>query len=461
MRVIKSDGKEGSLDAATVDGLSQSFRGRVVRAGEADYDDARRVWNAAVDKKPAIIARCAGVADVMAAVRFAREHDLMLAVRGGGHNVAGSCLAEGGLVVDLGRMTSVRIDPTRKTARAETGATWKILDGETQELGLAVTGGAVSSTGIAGYTLGGGIGWLARSLGLACDNVLSADVVTADGRLLTASAEDNKDLFWAIRGGGANFGVVTSLEYRLHPVSTVLAGLILYPYAAARDVLRWYRDHSAKAPDQLSLYAVLLELPDAGKVAVIGACYNGDVAQGEKALGELRRIGTPVADLVKPTPYRAVQQQLDGGYPAGHYHYWKAGFLKSLDDATLDALLDAYERRPLPSCHMLIEQLGGAVARVPVDATAYAHRDSHYSLSFLGVSADAAGYSKATEWARQSFDAFKPLFKDAVYVNYVAGDESDRARNAYGPKTFERLAAVKRVYDPKNTFRTNVNVPPA
>jgi FAD/FMN-containing dehydrogenase len=464
MRVVHSTGAEGVLEAGALERFSSGFRGEVLRPGDRGYDDVRRVFNAAIEKKPALIARCAGVADVMTAVKFAREHNLLVAVRGGGHNVAGNAVCGGGLVIDLSRLTAVRVDPVRRTARAEGGTTWGILDHETQAFGLATTGGIVSTTGIAGLTLGGGIGWLARSHGLACDNLLSADIVTADGRFLTASSNEHPDLFWGLRGGGGNFGIVTSFEYRLHPVGPLLGGLMLFPSGRGRELLRCYRELTAAATDQLAAYAVLIVHPDAGPVAVVAVCYNGDPGHGRTAIDSLRELGTPVADLIRPMTYGEVQRMLDASYPAGLLHYWKSNFLVGLSGEAIEAMCGHFAAIPSPKCHMAIEHLGGAIRQVDGEVTAFAHRDFPYNLLILGVTTDAAEYEASMRWARGLWEAMRPFCASGVYVNYL-GQEGDegvaRVQAAYGPGRYQRLVTLKQKYDPDNFFRLNQNIRPS
>ncbi|MHB9090812.1 MAG: FAD-binding oxidoreductase, partial [Chloroflexota bacterium] len=371
--------------------LKPAFRGELLRPGDAGYDAARAIFNGMIDRRPALIARCAGVADVVAAVAFARDHGLLVAVRGGGHNVAGNALCDGGLVIDLSRMKGVRVDPGRRTAHAQAGLLWGELDHETQSFGLAVTGGIASTTGIAGFTLGGGMGWLARKHGLACDNLLSIDLVLADGSFVTASASDHPDLFWGVRGGGGNFGVATSFEYRLHPVGpSVLAGTVVYRADEAAAVLRRYRDYVMAAPDELMTIVSLRIAPPAPYLPpeihgtpILGilACYVGAVDAGERIVDPLRRLGSPVADTFAPKPYVAHQQVLDPLFPAGLRNYWKANYLADLEGAAIDTVLDQFSRISSPRTGITIWQLGGAASRVGVEDTAYAHREANFALN--------------------------------------------------------------------------------
>ncbi len=463
-RLTVGTGADEALDRGVIDELRSRLRGDLLRPNDRPYDDARRVFNAAIDKRPALIARCAGVADVLTAVRFARGRGLLVAVRGGGHNVAGNALCDGGLVIDLSRMRAVRVDPARRTARAEGGVTWGILDRETQAFGLATTGGIVPTTGIAGLTLGGGWGWLARSYGLACDNLLSADVVTADGRVLTASEVENADLFWGIRGGGGNFGIATSFEYRLHRVGPVVAGLLAFPLDRAGAVLRRYAELTEAAPDALAAYASLVQLPDPDGRRVLGirVCCNGSVERGRRSLEALWDLD-PVLDAVGPTTYPAVQAAGAVRYPVGRFHYWKASFLTTLTDGAIEALLAQFGVLPSRLSHLVIEQLGGAISRTAPAATAYAHRHARYSLLVVGVGENRAEYDAAIPWVRRAWDAMQPFCPSGVYVNYLgreADEAPERIEAAYGPGTYQRLVALKRAYDPDNFFRVNQNIRP-
>jgi FAD/FMN-containing dehydrogenase len=452
------------LDQSAVQNFKANLRGTLLQPDDLDYDQARKVWNGMIDKRPALIARCAGAADVIQSVNFARGHNLLVAVRGGGHNVGGNAVCDGGLTIDLSPMKSVRVDPARRIARAEAGLIWREFDRETQAFGLATTGGQISATGIAGLTLGGGWGYLARRYGLSCDNLESVDIVTADGQLLTASAVENADLFFGVRGGGGNFGVVTSFEYRLHPVSTVLAGIIAYPFQKARQVLNVFHELTSAAPDELASGVVLISLPDGTPVAGIVLCYSGPLAEGERLLKPLRTFGPPLIDQIGPIPYTAAQQLIDGFYPSGLQNYWKSSFLKEITDEAMDTMVDFCSRRPSPMCHGLIEhQLGGAVSRADRHATAFPHRDVQYSFMALGVCATPAEIEKCAQWARNFWSAMQPSSTGAVYVNYLgreADEGPERIKAAYGPEKYARLVALKNRYDPSNLFRFNQNIKP-
>ena len=452
-----------ALAEDTVAAFQTTLRGALLRPGDDGYEAARTIWNAMIDKRPALIVRCAGVADVIQAVNFARTHDLLVAVRGGGHNVAGNAVCDGGLMIDLSPMKSVHVDPVRRTARAEPGATWREFDHETQAFGLATTGGVIPTTGVAGLTLGGGIGWLMGSYGLSCDNLLSVDVVTADGRLLQASATENPDLFWGVRGGGGNFGVVTSFEYQLHAVGQVLGGMVIHPVERARDVLKFYREFTRTAPDALTSMAVCLTSPEGAPVVALLVCYNGPLAEGEKVLQPLRAFGPPLADHIGPMAYTALQNMLEAGFPSGLQNYWKSNFLHDLSDDAIAVMVDGFAQMPAPTSALVIEHIGGAVSRVGEDATAFTHRQAPYNLLIVGIWPDLANNDTNIRWVRQTWDAMQPFSSGGVYVNYLgqAADEgAERIKEAYGVAKYERLLALKKQYDPTNLFRLNQNIDP-
>ncbi|MFG2821591.1 FAD-binding oxidoreductase [Kitasatospora sp. NPDC048365] len=451
------------------------FRGRLITVDHADYDTARAVWNGAVDRRPRLIARCSGTADAAAAVRYARDHDLEIAVRGGGHNVAGTAVCDDGIVIDLSAMRAVSVDPADRTARVQGGALWGDVDRETQVHGLATTGGIVGHTGVAGLTLGGGIGFLMRTYGLAVDNLLAAEVVTAEGTVLRASADDHPELFWALRGGGGNFGVVTTFRFALHPIGpTVTAGPVFWAADYTTDVLRFYRDFAVEAPDGLGTVVRLGTVPPLPvipehlhwrpAIAII-CCHAGAVEEGERAVRALRRFGTPLADLIAPTPYAAFQCGLDDTVPHGWHYYWKATDLAGLSDGAIAVIADHAYRAGSPRSYAAMFHLGGAVARVPSDATAYAGRDVAHNIVIDGVwLPDESGEHAADEttWARRFLHALQPHRAGSVYVNFLdSDDETGRIREAYGEHTYRRLAEIKAKYDPDNAFHHNRNVRPA
>jgi FAD binding domain/Berberine and berberine like len=446
-----------------VEALAQSVQGSVLRPGEDGFDAARTVWNAMIDRSPALIVRCRDAADVVNAVNYARDHNLLLAVRGGGHSAAGSSVCDGGLMIDLSPMRDIRVDPPRRTTRAEPGVTWADFDRATQTHSLATTGGVVSTTGIAGLTLGGGIGWLGRTHGLSCDNLLSVDIVTADGQLRMASAAEHPDLFWAVRGGGGNFGVVTSFEYQLHAVGpTVLAGPLVWPRSMARDVFRAFREFTQDAPENASAYAGLGTAPDGVPIVVVIAFHHGPTEEGETLFRPLRSFGPPVADMMQPMSYTAAQQMLDALNPPGNRVYWKSAILKSIDDEVLETIIDRGGSAPSPLSACLIEFYGGAINQVGIQDTAYPLREATYALNAVSAWTDPAQDAANISWSRGLWEAVQPFSPGSVYVNFLGvGDEGeDRVRAAYGPN-YNRLAQVKATYDPTNLFRLNHNIKPA
>jgi FAD/FMN-containing dehydrogenase len=456
-------------DNEALDALRQTIRGRVAVAGSEDYEQARTLWNGMIDRHPAVVVRCAGASDVLTAIRFARENDLALAVRGGGHNIAGNAVCDGGLEIDLSLMKSVRIDPARRIARVEPGVTLGEFDREAQAFGLATPLGINSTTGVAGLTLGGGFGWLSRALGLTIDNLLSVDVATADGELITASETENADLFWGVRGGGGNFGVVTSFEFKLHPIGPmVLAGLVIHPLDAAKEVLRFKSEFVQKAPDEFVCWFVLRQAPPLpflapewhGKeILALAMCYCGDIAEGERIAKPLREFGKPIADIVQPMPYSAWQTVLDPLLTPGARNYWKSHDFAKLSDGLFDVLVDFARRIPDPQTEIACAQLGGAVSRVPRTATAYNHRDGQYVMNLHGRWSDPAKDEACIAWARGLWQAAAPFATGSVYVNFMTQEEGGRVRDAYG-ENFERLVALKNKYDPKNVFGVNQNIKP-
>jgi FAD/FMN-containing dehydrogenase len=455
---------------ATVGELQAAVRGQVIRPGDSDYDEARAVWNAAHDKQPALIVRCSGTADVIKVVEFARSEGLPLAVRGGAHSIAGFSTCDGGVVLDLSPMKAVSVNPQHHRAVAQGGATWADFDHETQAYGLAVTGGLVSTTGLGGFTLGGGIGWLLRKHGLTCDNLVSADVITADGHLVHASAEQNSDLFWALRGGGGNFGVVTSMEYALHPVGpTVLGGLLFFPGETARDVLIGWRELTASMPDELTSLVVLTTAPPVPflpesvhgtPIVGVGAMYCAALDVGEHVVAPLRQLAEPIADLLGPVPYAAMQQMLDPLWQAGAHNYFTSAMMDSLPDSAVDELIARWSAKPTPQSEIHIHHAGGAMARVQEAETAFAQRTSPYLLNVIARSVDGVGFDGDATWARDARTALAAYGSDAMYVNFTGEGGADKVRASYPPQTYARLAAIKKRYDPTNLFRLNQNITP-
>ena len=447
------------LDTNDRKSLESALRGCLHLSDSAGYDEARRVWNGMIDRRPLAIIAAAGVSDVIAALNFARARSLPVAIRGGGHNVAGNAVGDGAVVIDLGGMKSVRVDPVRRVARAEGGLLWREYDHETQAFGLASTGGAISTTGVAGLTLGGGFGYLARRHGMACDNLLSADVVTAAGELVAASAESHLDLYWALRGGGGNFGVVTSFEFQLHPVQTAVSGIIAFPFEMAKAVLQRFRDVSLEADDDFTLFAGLLPGPDGNKVSAIVLSHLGGDEEAQRAIRPIRELGNILLDSVARIPYCAVQQQLDASYPKGMRNYWKSAFLKQLGDEVIDLAIEGMRTSPSPTNTVALESYGGAVARVPKGATAFDLRDAPFNMLILALSLDAAQDGTQVAWARDLWQRILPHSTGQAYVNYLSAGED--VHTAYEDARYQRLAAVKAVYDPGNLFRFNQNISPA
>jgi FAD/FMN-containing dehydrogenase len=457
------------ISAAAIEAFAARLRGRVLIATDAAYDEARTIWNGMIDRRPGLIVQCAGAADVVNAVRFAAENRLLVAVRGGGHNIAGNAVCDGGMVIDLTPMKSVRVDATTKTAWVEPGATLADLDVETQAFRLALPTGINSTTGIAGLTLGGGFGWITRKFGLTIDNLLSADVVTANGELVRASPTEHRDLFWAIRGGGGNFGVVTAFEFRLHELGPdVLSGLVVHPFAEAESVLQQYRQALENAPDELTCWVVMRQAPPLpfipaewhGKeVVVLAMCYCGDLEAGEKAVAELRAIGNPIADVVSPHPFVGWQQAFDPLLAPGARNYWKSHDFMELSDQAIGILTESIRQLPGPECEVFIAHVGGAAGRVAAEETAFPQRNSHFVMNVHGRWRDAAMDQACIDWARHLFEAAKPYAAGTAYVNFMPEDEMDRVEAAYGA-SYGRLVEVKRHYDPLNLFRMNQNVRP-
>ncbi len=453
------------LNHTTIESLASSLRGALLRPDGDGYEEARGLWNAMIDERPALIVRCTGAADVIAALAFAREHGLTVAVRGGGHNVAGLATVDGGMMIDLSRMRAVHVDPEARIARVQGGALWGDVDHETQAFGLATPSGIISTTGVAGLTLGGGFGWLARAYGLAADNLVSADVVTADGELVRASEQEHADLFWAIRGGGGNFGIVTEFTFRLHAVGPeVLFGPTVYRLEDAPEVLRHYRAFTADMPNECTVYPDFLTAPPlpflpeevhGSKVLFLIQCYAGDVAKGEEVLRPLREFGRPIADAVAPTPYAEAQRRSDPLFPKGGRYYWKSHNLAALSDGVVDTLAECASTMPNPLCDILVQQLGGRMGEIAPDATAYPHRDAGFVVTLGGRSERPAEDDACIDWARACHSRLGRHGATGVYMNFLSRDEGDeRLQAAFGDNA-ERLQRVKTRFDPDSVFRRN------
>ena len=448
------------MDPSAIQKLRTTVRGVVLCPNQDGYDAARTIPNAMIDRRPAAIVRCTGAADVIACVRFAGEHDLVVAVRGGGHSVAGKSVCDDGLMIDLSAMKGIRVNPSRKTVRAETGLTLGEFDRETQAFGLATTLGVVSKTGIAGLTLGGGWGHLHAKYGLALDNVIGADVVTADGRLLTANASQNEDLFWGVRGGSGNFGIVTSLQYRLHEVGPVFGGAVFHPAAKAEEVLHFFRDYSQTIPDELVIQCGSFSLPDKTPVFAIAACYCGRPSEGEKVLKPLRTFLPPIADAIGEMSYLQLQGMFDPFFPPGRLTYVKSNFIRALNDDAIRAIAEFAGRSPSPlSFAPFVEHWHGAATRVGITDTAFPHRQHSYNLMFWSNWESPSETDKNIQWTRSAWSALRPLLVEGSYGNYVSDEGDLVARAAYGPN-YERLVALKNKYDPMNFFRMNHNIKP-
>ena len=442
--------------------LAAGVHGSVLRPGEPAYDAARRIFNGMIDKRPRVIVQALGAGDVMQAVRFARENDLAVAVRGGGHNVAGHALCDDDLLIDLSRLRSVRVDPTRQIAHADPGCSYTDFDLECQAHGLATTGGTVASTGIAGLTLGGGLGFLMGSYGLACDNVRSVDIVLADGRFTRASAEENPDLYWGVQGGGGNFGVVTSFEFQLHRVGQLLGGMVIWPIKDGREALQVFREVTMTGPDELSCAYAVVVLPEIGKVALVAACYNGPVEKGAPLVRPLQIVGRPWVDGIRPIGYLEVQH-LFAEIPFGLQNYWKGHFVREMTDTAIDAVMEAADQMTSEHSAVLIEAPHGVAGRVPDADTAYSQRDKRYNISALAIWEADGSPQRHVQWARDLATRIAPLAGGgAAYVNYLNDDASaDEVKSAYGGEKYGRLRALKAKYDPQNVFRYNQNIPPA
>ena len=452
-----------ALDVEHIEALALACSGTLLAPTDEGYEEARRVHNGLVDKRPALIVRCHGAADVADAIRFARDEGLEISVRGGGHNVAGRAVSDGGLMIDLAEMKGIHVDPVAQTVRAQGGVDWSEFNRETAVHGLAVTGGAISTTGIAGLTLGGGLGWLMGIHGLAADNVRSIELVTAEGDVLNVTAESEPDLFWALRGGGGNFGVATSFEYGLHPLREVVGGLVAYPFEAAGDVLRFYRELTASVPDELTVFCALVHAPDGSgvKLAALAVCHAGSPERAEEDLASLRAFGEPILVHLGPIPYPVMNTLLDAGYPRGALNYWKSSFVDALDDGFIDTAIERFSETPSPMNAILLEHYHGAVTRTGATETAVPHRETGYNMLIPTVWLDPAETDANIAWTRETVEALKPYLAGRRWLNYLGDDDGDDAvRAAYGPN-YERLLEVKRRYDPENVFHLNHNLDPS
>jgi FAD/FMN-containing dehydrogenase len=452
----------------TFDTLRQQVRGEVIAAGDEGYDQARAVYNAMIDKRPAVVTRPVNAGDVIAAVNFARESRLPVAIRGGGHSVPGLGTCDGGVVIDLSRMRGVRVNPEKRTARAEGGATWGDFNSATHAFGLATTGGIISTTGVGGLTLGGGIGYLARGFGLSLDNLVSADVVTADGKFRIASEQENEDLFWAIRGGGGNFGVVTSFEFKLHPVKDIYGGPMFFELKHAGDIIRFFREYIKDAPEEMGAFPAFQIAPPlpfipekrhGDTLALMVACWAGPLDKGEKALKPFHDVAPLVAEMVGPMPYPALNSAFDALYPHGLQHYWKANFVKELTDDAIEAHVQHGAKVPALTSTMHIYPINGACHRIASDATAFGHRDANFATVIAGMWPDPADNKANIKWVRDYSDAVAPYSEPGGYINFMAEDDQGRAPANFG-KNYNRLVGVKKKYDPENTFRINQNIKP-
>jgi FAD binding domain/Berberine and berberine like len=456
-RLKRRDGV--AVDQALVRAFQKDFHGQLIQPGDATYNTARRIWNASIDKHPGLIARCLGAADIASAVKFARANDLLVAVRSGGHNVAGRALCDDGIVIDLSTMRGVSVDPQLRTLRVQAGATLGDVDRETHLHGLAVPTGVVSKTGIAGLTLGGGTGWLARKYGLTCDNVLACEVVTAEGELVTASSERNADLFWGLRGGGGNFGIVTSFVFRAHPVSMVLGGIIAYRRDQAAAMLRRYRDFMAAAPDELTAYAGLISMPDGTPAVGVMVCNCGDPAEGERVLEPLRAFGSPVFDAIAPMPFPTMQGLADQMNPDDTHNYWRSTFIKDLSDEVIDLVVEHANRMESPLSRVVLQFFGGAAGKPGPADTAFAQRQAEYNVGIETQWTDAAESEKHIGWTRALSDALRPYSSGRYLLNFLGDEEPAAIRAAFG-SNHARLVELKTKYDPTNFFSLNQNVTP-
>jgi FAD/FMN-containing dehydrogenase len=456
------------MNDAAIAAFRASLRGELIEPGDAGYEEARKVYNRMIDRRPRLIARCADVADVMAAVKFGREQKLLVAIRGGGHNAGGLGVCDDGLVIDLSRMNYVRVDPKKKTVQVGGGALWRDVDHATHAFGLAVPSGIVSTTGVAGLTLGGGMGYLTRRYGLTIDNLLAVEMVLADGRFVVASAKENSDLFWAMRGGGGNFGVVTSFLFKGQPVDTVCGGPMFWPLEDAAEMMRWYRDFIVKATDDVYGFFAFLTVPPGPpfpehlhnkKMCGIVWCYTGPMKKAEKIFKAIRKFKTPALDLVGPIPHPALQSMFDGLYPPGMQWYWKADFVRTVPDEAIEQHVKHAATLPTLQSTMHLYPINGAASRVKKSATAWWHRDANWTEVIVGVDPDPAKKEEISAWAKEYWSALHPYSAGGAYINFMMDEGEERIRATYG-KNYKRLAKIKRRYDPGNLFRVNQNIRP-
>lgn len=453
---------QGSLDQDRLKSLAATFSGALLRPGDNGYEEARRLHNGLIDKRPRLIARCLGTADIVDALGFARESGLEISVRGGGHNVAGRAVTNGGVMIDLSLMRGVRVNPDAHIVRAQGGVTWREFNRETAVHGLATTGGVISTTGIAGLTLGGGLGWLLGKYGLSADNLVSVELVTAAGEVLNVTADEHPDLFWALCGGGGNFGVASSFAFRAHPLREILGGLVAHPVAAAKDVLRFYRDFTASVPDDLTTFAALVHAPDGSGVPLVALilCHCGPLAQAQKDVRPLLEFGKPALVQVGPMPYQVINTILDAAFPRGALNYWKSSFIKALSDEAIGAMIDRFAACPSTMTGIVIEHFHGAATRIGVTDTAVPHREPGYNFLTASVWTNPAETDQNIAWTRATYADMEPYFARRRYVNYLGDDETpDAVQSAYGPN-YARLVEIKRRYDPGNLFRLNQNIKP-
>ncbi len=471
LRVKKLDDSFTDLSSGVIQDFRNQIVGDVLTSDHELYPTRRLIWNGLINKYPALIVQCRDSDDVVRAVRFAREHDLMVAVRSGGHNVAGNALCDHGMVIDLSRMRAVKVDPEARIARVQAGADWGDLDKETQRFGLVTPGGQVSKTGIAGLTLGGGVGWLRRKWGLSCDNLIAAEVVCADGRMIRVSKTENEDLFWAIKGGGGNFGIITAFEFCLHPLGPEIFGsLTIYPLEQAASILPQWRDFAIQSPDEVTCDVMIWGMPPLpvvpqemhwAPVIIIAGMYAGSVEDGERALQPGRELGTPIADMSRPQPYLGMQSDMDIMFPNGQLYYWKSLFADQLDQAVIDKVVDLAVSRPSPQCLLAIRSLGGAISQIAEDETAYGNRDAKFNISIDNTWQDPSQSDEMIRWTRQAWSDLRELTGGGVYINFLGlGEEKEELSRAAYRQNYDRLQRIKSKYDPDNLFRVNQNIKP-